>query len=146
MANSMSQIIKLTIECVDLPAHDWGGHTEIWLGIQAGKEVVQKVKLPSDKVAFEADLRIGNESSDGVPNFLGPYAHGTVQDRFLYLCWGMPVGPHWVGFRRAKLPLSSLTWQLIANHHVLARVKCTDSKGGPACATLKGDSLIWTSM
>ena len=137
-----SREISAVIECVDLPPSDWGGHSEIWLGIQQGKNVVQAVRLPADKVVFTAEFRVVEEASGG-PNFLGAYAQGTVQERFFYLCWGRWVGVHWVGFRRAKVPLSGLTWEDLSSGRIVARVRCTVAKGGPVCATLKGDVLTW---
>ena len=142
MPNNEKRIVELTIECFNLPVHDWGGHSEIWLGIQEGKEVVQEVRLPADGVVFRADLRVAEEPSP-TPNFLGPYAHGSVQDRFLYLCWGRRYGGAWVGFRRAKIPLTGLTWEMLQSGRLLARVRCTDAKGGPSCATLKADFVTW---
>jgi uncharacterized protein DUF5990 len=139
------RVISVKIECFDLPPHDWGGHAEIWLGIQRGKEVVQEVKLPANGVAFAADLRVSADSSSAVPNFLGPFAQGPVHDRFIYLCWGHLESGVWVGFRRAKLPLTGLTWLDLACERLLARVRCTDAKGGPICASLRRDSLSWTS-
>ena len=139
-------IITLTIECSELPPHDWGGHAEIWLGIQRGKVVEQAVKLPVDSVMLTAELRVAGEAETGNPNFLGPYAQGTVQDRFVYLCWGRWHGPHWVGFRRAKLPLSGLSWDGLRSDRVHMKVRCTDKKGGPVCATLRDEFVTWVSV
>jgi hypothetical protein len=142
MANSEQKVVRLTVECVDLPPHDWGGHREIWLGIQRGKDVVQEVQLPAEQVTFEGELRV---SGDMAPNFLGPYAHGTVQERFLYLCWGYRHLGSWAGFRRVKIPLTGLTFQSMVSGHLHVRIRCTDAKGGPICATIKGDAVVWSS-
>jgi len=145
MPKQEPRVIRLTIECIDLPPHDWGGHPEIWLGIQCGKDVVQELKLPSTAVAFQAELRVAEGPSQNSPNFLGPYAQGPAQDRFVYLCWGSRHGGAWAGFRRAKLPLSGLTWESIQSDRLLAKVRCTDAKGGPICASLRGDVVSWSS-
>ena len=139
------RIVKLTIECIDLPTHDWDGHAEIWLGIQQGKDVVQAVKLPIETVVFDAELRVGNDSSQGAPNFLGPFAQGSAQDRFVYLCWGSRHLGLWAGFRRAKLPLSKVTWTDIEQNHVHVSVLCTDAKGGPICATIRDEFITWSA-
>ena len=144
MSSGNQRIIELSIKCIDLPAHDWGGHSEIWLGIQCGKDVVQEVKLPIEFVVFHAELRLGNNPIQGPPNFLGPYAQGTTQDRFVYLCWGRRLGGAWVGFRRAKLRLSGLNWADLESSRLSVNVLCTDAKGGPVCATLKGEFVTWT--
>ena len=145
MPHPDQRTIKLTIECLDLPPHNWGGHPEIWLGIQRGKEVEQEVKLPAERIVFEAELRVAGDPSHGASNFLGPYAQGTVQDRFTYLCWGWRHFGMWVGFRRIKLPLSGLTWDEVATGSVVAHLRCTDAKGGPICATVRGEYLTWSS-
>ena len=145
MSSGNQRIVELSIECIDLPAHDWGEHSEIRLGIQCGKDVVQEVKLPIESVVFHAELRVGNEPSQGPPNFLGPYAQGTVDDRFIYLCWGRRLGGAWVGFRRAKLKLTGLTWNNLQSNRLHAKVRCTDAKGGPICATLKSEFVTWSS-
>jgi hypothetical protein len=145
MPNPEHRIIKLVIECVEFPQHDWGGHTEIWIGIQRGKEVVQRVQLPAETAVFDAELRVPIGSSEVIPDFLGPYAQGATQGRFVYLCWGRPVGGQWVGFRRAKLPLSGLTWESLDSNRIRAVIHCTDAKGGPICATLKGSHVTWST-
>lgn len=143
MSSDTNRLVKVEIDCIDLPSADWGGHGQIWLGIQEGKSVVQAVRLPSDDIRFLAELRVEVSAATGKPNFLGPFAHGTPQERFLYLCWGQPFGGGWAGFRRAKLPLGSLSWEDLSTGTVKLTVRCTDAKGGPACATLKGDALSW---
>jgi Family of unknown function (DUF5990) len=144
LAKVDSRVVELTIECGNLPPYDWGGHSEIWLGIQRGKDVVQAVKLPAEVVVFDAELRFAPDSSPAGPNFLGQYAHGTVGDRFVYLCWGRRQGQVWVGFRRAKLKLSGLTWESLQSGRLLAKVRCTDAKGGPICATVPEGFVSWS--
>jgi Family of unknown function (DUF5990) len=140
---SIQRVVKVFIECSELPPADWGGHDEIWIGIQEGQEVVQRVQLPADSVVFEAELRIGNNESEPNPNFLGPFAHGGKEARFMYVCWGRPRFGGWSGFRRAKLPLAGLSWDAIESNTVRGKLRCTDSKGGPICATVKADHFAW---
>ena len=140
---SVQRVVKVFIDCSELPPANWCGYGTIWVGIQQGKEVVQRVQLPTDNVVFEAELRVGNDESETTPNFLGSYAHGTVQERFLYICWGQSNLGGWSGFRRAKLPLSGLTWSAIESNVVKGKLICTDAKGGPICATVKADRFCW---
>lgn len=141
---SQQRVVKVSIECTDLPDAKWGGQSEIWIGIQNGKEVVQQVRLPAASVVFEFELKVGNDESDPVPNFLGPYAQGSKGDRFVYICWGMPYFGRWSGFRRAKIPLAGLDWASIKSNSVTGKLKCTDAKGGPICATVKPDYFAWS--
>ena len=136
----MANTVKLTIVCSDLPDANWDGHAEIWLGVQRGKVVEQAVRLPIATATFVAELRA---EGDATPNFLGPFAQGGVGERFVYLCWGRHEGPQWVGFRRAKLPISHLTWADIESGEVTVELRCTDAKGGPICAMIKGESANW---
>ena len=141
---SKKRVIAVKVICSDLPAPNWGGHSEIWIGIQNGKEVVQQVKLPTESVVFEFELEVSNDESDPVPNFLGPYAQGGKGDRFVYICWGMPYFGRWSGFRRAKIPLAGLDWVSIKSNSVTCKLKCTDAKVGPICATVKPDYIVWS--
>lgn len=137
------RVVRASIECSELPPAEWGGHSEIWIGVQSGKEVVQRVKLPAESALFEIELKVANDNSEPHPNFVGPFAQGKPQDRFLYVCWGRPGFGGWIGFRRAKLPLAGLTWKSIESNVVRGRLKCTDPKGAPICATVKGEHFSW---
>ncbi len=139
------QVVRILIECINLPPSNWDGHAAISVGIQQGKEVVQGAQLPAESVSFEAELRVGNEPTDERPNFLGPFAFGTPQERFLYVCWGEIGLGGWRGFRRAKLPLNGLGWEDIQSPIIRAQLNCTDAKGGPICATVKPTHLVWSS-
>jgi hypothetical protein len=136
-------ILKATFMCIDLPNANWDGHGQIWLGVQRGKEVVQAMKLPIETANFGLEFRV--DLSGERPNFLGPFAHGTPQERFAYVCWGQFHGPAWIGFRRAKIPLSGLTKEQLAKGEIQATISCTDAKGGPVCATLKSDYVQWNA-
>ena len=64
---------------------------------------------PDGTVKFECQLR-AERSSEGKPNFLGAFAHGTPADRFLYLTLqdsGQQI------IRRTKIKLTSITWAQI---------------------------------
>ncbi|WP_350356919.1 DUF5990 family protein [Escherichia coli] len=41
------------------------------------------------------------------------------------------------------MPLGALSWSAIESNSVTGRLRCTDSKGGPICATVKADHLSW---
>lgn len=138
---SETRTVKVQIVCTELPDANWGGHAGICIGIQKGKEVEQIVQLPANSVMLKAELRVGNDESEPAPNFLGPYAQGPKGGRFVFVCWGTMAFGRFMGFRRAKLPLSGLTWASIASGEVNATLRCTDAKGGPVCATVKQDWL-----
>ena len=88
-------------------------------------------------------------SSIRYPNFLGPLAHGTPEDRFFYLSWGTrgPTGG-FAMFRRLKVRLGHLGWPAI--RHALrtgkpmtVTLRLTDEAGGPLCATPPATHVRW---
>ncbi len=112
--------------------------------LQRGKtEVVSPVRATGDDLSFDFTLRVRDGRPDGLPNFLGPFAQGPPAGRFVYVNSGTSAGEAgscWT--RRAKIPLSGISWQMIeevlaAPDTVLeARIAGTARDGGPACATV----------
>jgi hypothetical protein len=111
--------------------------------LQSGKtEIVSQVRSVGDDLSFDLSLRLG-ERPDGLPNFLGPFAQGPPAGRFVYVNSGTSAGEagsRWT--RRAKIPLSAITWPMIeevlaAPDRILeACIAGTARDGGPACATV----------
>ena len=111
--------------------------------LQRGKtEIVSPVRVTGDDLSFDFSVRLG-ERPDGLPNFLGPFAQGPPAGRFVYVNSGTSAGQAgscWT--RRAKIPLSAITWPMIeevlaAPDHILeARIAGTAKDGGPVCATV----------
>jgi hypothetical protein len=111
--------------------------------LQSGKtEIVSPVRSAGDDLSFDFSVRVG-QRPDGQPNLLGPFTQGPPAGRFVYVnsgtCAGEVNSP-WT--RRAKIPLSGLSWPLIeealaAPERTLeARIAGTGKDGGPACATV----------
>ena len=103
--------------------------------------VGQAVSTGSD-LSFDLTIRVALGKS-GPPNFLGPFAHGTPDQRFLYVCVGTLAGQAdscWT--RRAKVPLSLITRALFdpargdSNARLEARISGTAKDGGPLCASV----------
>jgi len=99
--------------------------------------------VPADArdVLFTAPLRVEPDTVTDQPNFLGPFAQGRSQERFIYLCWGERTNNGWEGFRRAKVHLKHLTWQQIEaalqqGQLIEFSFDMTDAKGGPVCGSL----------
>ena len=139
--------IVVRLRCTNLPGRAACGRTAVRLGIQRGTEVVEDVLADGD-VTFDAFLRVQLNDTTGKPNFLGPYAQGTPQERFLYLCWGERHGSAWNGFRRAKVHLNHLSWDDVARHlaggkPLEADLNMTDAKGDPLCASVKSTHVHW---
>jgi hypothetical protein len=138
MANS--QLLFL-IHCHHLPGLQFDGRKAVRLGIQKGQDVIDDVPGDTAQVTFTIPLRVEQNAKTGTPNFLGPFTHGTPQERFLYLCWGEWKDGAWDGFRRAKVPLKQLTWEQVAaaieqEQPIEFSFDLTDAKGGPVCGSL----------
>jgi hypothetical protein len=115
--------------------------------VQRGKDELLPPLTNSDvDLVFEFPIEV--DISAGAPNFLGKYAQGPKNARFVYVnsgtyardaqsCWG----------RRAKLSLMSITKQQVEDTLASRYGKLetsfagTGPDGGPTCASVKG--LIW---
>jgi hypothetical protein len=140
--------LKIRIHCHNLPGKSFEGRTGVRLGIQHGNSVVDDVPGDTAEVTFTVPLRVGENPKTRRPNFLGPYAHGTADERFIYLSWGERKGDEWEMFRRAKLLLGHIMFENIEAAEAVGQpigvsIDMTDAKGGPRCASLKPTQVEW---
>ena len=116
-------------------------------GLQKGKgndyETVQIQRGSDNNLVFEFNVRV-DEGKNGEPNFLGPFAQGSADSRFVYLDIGTYAGQKNTGWaRRLKIPLVGISWKLIesaikSNTPLEARVAGSGGRdGGPTCGTIK---------
>jgi hypothetical protein len=115
-------------------------------GVQKGHgndyETFQTQRSKDTDLQFEFVVRV-NEGKDGQPNFLGPFAQGPANARFVYLDIGTYAGQKNTPWsRRLKIPLASITRQMIdkaagSAQTIEARVPGTGGDGGPTCGTVK---------
>ncbi len=111
---------------------------------QGGKaDLVPPVQASGNRLSFDFALRVADDRPNGQPNFLGPFAQGPPDRRFVYVNSGTlagQAGSCWT--RRAKVHLSGITQQMIEQvlsdpETVLeARIWGLAKDGGPACATV----------
>ncbi len=67
-------------------------------------------RLADGRLYWDFELRV-QPGKDGRPNFLGPFASGPADDRFVYLAWrSIPRG---VWINRVKARLADIDWPLI---------------------------------
>ena len=136
----MKQEIGIRIRMIEPPKN-------VSIQVQRGKcELLPPVKSSASELIFEFPIDV--DVSSGVPNFLGAYAQGPKDARFIYVnsgtyaneqdsCWG----------RRAKLSLMSITEKQVEDTLAskTARLETsfagTGKDGGPTCASVKG--LEW---
>ena len=127
--------IRLRINVVDPPAG-------VNLRMQRGRaELVDPARSSAKRVTFEFEVRLGTRAG-GLPNFLGDFAQGPPDKRFVYINAGTLAGqPDSPWSRRAKIPLTGISTKLIAEARrtggvLTAEYEGTGRDGGPSCATV----------
>lgn len=94
--------IAIEIICTRLP-----GQEGVLLGIQKDEEFFEPAATNVKRIVFRPLLR-ARRNADGSANFLGPFAHGPKQERFIYLVWAT-VSPA-ARFGRIKVHLNHIKW------------------------------------
>ena len=117
----------------------------VLFGLQKGSgnvyETVQKQKSGSQDLLFTFSVKIkGDKKEDASPKFSGPFVQGPAGGKFVYIDIGTCAGQiDTVWSRRLKVPLTGITWELIADPTLMLETKVpgTGKDGGPNCATVK---------
>ena len=98
----------------------------------------------STPVALIFDLEITVDLTETSPNFLGKYAQGPKNTRFVYVNSGTYADQHSIWGRRAKISLMNITGDQIQTVISKSGV-CLQTEfpgvgrdGGPTCASVKG--------
>ena len=120
----------------------------VTMQVQRGKnELLPPRSSSKDELIFEFDIAV--DVTGSAPNFLGKYAQGPKDARFVYVNSGTYAGqlnPCWS--RRAKLSLMSISKSQVEeavsspNACIETAFNGTGSDGGPTCASVK--NLVWT--
>jgi len=114
-------------------------------GLQKGSgsdyETIQKQTSNSDDLIFEFTVH-AKEGKGGNLVFLGPFAQGNPQDRFIYIDIGTCAGQtDAIWSRRLKIPLFVITKELIEQltdgKALTTKVPGRGKDGSPSCATVK---------
>jgi len=136
----MKQEIRIRITVADPPAG-------VWMKVQKGKdELLDPDGLSDGSLRFEFPINV--DLASGTPNFLGKFAQGPKDARFIYVNSGTYAGQHVTCWsRRAKLPLMSVTEDMMrsllssSGGTLETTINGTGKDGGPVCASMKG--LKW---
>jgi len=76
-------------------------------GLQDKDEALHRGEIaPDGGRLFDVVLEVKPEDA-GAPVFVGPFAHGPANKRFLYLSWRNLTGEY---AQRLKLPLGAIAW------------------------------------
>jgi hypothetical protein len=137
MARGAERMLPLRITVLHPPAG-------VTLAVQRGRsDLLPPARQSQDAAVFELSVRVAPRVEGGAPNLLGPFAHGTPVDRFLYVNWGTAAGqPGSRWSRRAKLKTAGIGWALVEETLATpgavleARIEGTGRDGGPCCATV----------
>ena len=111
------------------------------VGLQVGKRLADPVPADVDDAVLTAPITV-KIGDDGEPDFAGPVVHGKRGARFLYLVWASASDPA-TAIRRAKLPLTGLAANDLASDRLMGRLRLTDGRGEPVCATVKPPLFRW---
>ncbi len=130
------QTLPLRLICVDPPDTS----DAIEFGLQDKNLQLQVGDAQDNTLIFDFELTVVQEA-DGKPNFSGIFAHGTKQDRFLYLALRRLHAGGWQNIKRIKIPLKSITWQQIEDviNYRDKRLTASVSGQGAAMVALLGD-------
>lgn len=118
----------------------------VTMKVQRGKdELLSSAKDSADALVFEFDISVDLEPA--TPNFLGKYAQGPKDQRFIYVNSGRYAGQHGTCWdRRAKISLMGITREQIddvlakSGSILQAEFEGVGRDGGPTCASVKGVS------
>jgi uncharacterized protein DUF5990 len=116
----------------------------VTMKVQRGRtELLDAIKKSRKELVFEFPLTV--DLSNSAPNFLGKYAQGPKDSRFVYVNSGTYAGQPGICWnRRAKLSLMNITRDQIRKVIGSAKGKLevsfngTGRDGGPTCANVNG--------
>lgn len=117
-------------------------------GIQKGSgskyETIQTQQSDGRDISFNLAIQLKNDPQRiNAPRFTGPFVQGKPSDQFVYIDVGEFAGQAGGWSRRIKIPLSGITWAMIAQLDDHAATKLSTSfpgaakDGSPICATVK---------
>ena len=111
--------------------------------VQRGKdELLPPTSVSDSEISFDFDITV-DVTGDGA-NFLGKYAQGPKDARFVYVNSGTYAGQTGTCWsRRAKLSLMSITRKQIeeaikSRSRFETTMRGVGADGGPTCASVKG--------
>jgi hypothetical protein len=97
-------------------------------GLQDAKQrIVPAERLPDGRLAWNFTLRVKPGSDPARPNFLGQYASGPPDDRFVYLSWRSVPRQVWIV--RVKARLAGIDWAMVRAAQAANRPLVADMSG-----------------
>lgn len=123
----------------------------VLFAVQRGRdELLPPYASTAESLSFALTVKLGSARADGSFNFLGPYAQGTPDDRFVYVNSGVRAGQADTPWeRRAKIKLGGIPRELVEaaagvpHRAVQAHIHGTKRDGGPVCASVAPPAIAW---
>lgn len=111
--------------------------------VQRGKdELLPPSSKSADRLIFDLELTV--DMTETRPNFLGKYAQGPKDARFVYVNSGTYADQHSMWGRRAKISLMNITGEqiqtVVSKEGTILQTEFegVGRDGGPTCASVKG--------
>ena len=111
--------------------------------VQRGKdELLPPTSKSAEQLIFEFELMV--DTTEVRLNFLGKYAQGPKDARFVYVNSGTYAYQHSIWGRRAKISLMTITGDqiqsVVTNDSAILQTEFNGvgRDGGPTCASVKG--------
>lgn len=113
------------------------------MSVQRGKDELMPPSSKSlEQLVFDFEITV--DLTETRPNFLGKYAQGPKDARFVYVNSGTYADQHSIWGRRAKISLMNITGEQIqavvskAGMILQTEFEGVGRDGGPTCASVKG--------
>lgn len=105
--------IHMCVICLDPPETPAGLQTMVF-GLQdKDAELLAGYEIAPNRRGYPFSIEV-EQHKDGSPNFTGRFAHGSHQDRFLYLTQkGLLADGGWHIIKRIKVTLKPITWEQV---------------------------------
>ncbi|MEU1684802.1 DUF5990 family protein [Micromonospora sp. NPDC005707] len=143
----------IRIEGSDLPGRRAGAEADllrlrdVQVGMQRRAEVVDRIPADAREAAWQVEVT--SREVDGLLDVGGPWVHGRLGARFLYLSWGSVTDDRFELFRRAKLMFGDIPTEVLRAGHdgagvLVGRLRLTGADGGPICARVRPPDISWT--
>jgi hypothetical protein len=145
MNSSAEFVVHLIVRVKGAPAG-------VSFAVQRGRaDMLLPFEMTGGVPTFAFTLRVGPAKGDRPYNFLGEFAQGPADDRFVYVNSGKRAG-QWLSNwdRRAKLKLATIPEELVraaregSGRVLVATMRGVAKDGGPICATVPADAVEWS--
>jgi len=121
----------------------------VTMQVQEGKDrLLAPTETKRGRISFEFPVTVN--LSSGKPNFLGPFAHGPKDARFIYVNSGSYAGQAGTGWnRRAKISLMKITAKQVKElidtpgSKLEVTIDGVGRDGGPVCASVRSAEDGW---